>query len=137
MSVALLHDVVEDCGVSIESLPFNDSIKTGVKCMTITQFDYEDKSMTKKRYFKELLESKEAVVIKALDRLNNLGDMEGNLSEEAIIKNVKETNDLLLPVLKEAKEIYPELSNVLYIIREMIKMMNRTLAVVHKVNTEE
>lgn len=133
IAVALLHDVVEDCGVSLESLPFNDVIKTGVKYMTITSYNDEDKATTKKRYFKELLESKEAVVVKALDRLNNLGDMEGNLTEEAIIKNVKETDELLLPVLKEAKEIYPELSNVLYLIREMIKIINRTLANAHNV----
>lgn len=133
IAVALLHDVVEDCGVSLESLPFNDTIKTGVKYMTISPYAGEDKATTKKRYFKELLESKEAVIVKALDRLNNLGDMEGNLSEEAIIKNVKETDELLLPVLKEAKEIYPEYNNTLYIIREMLKIINRTLATMHKV----
>lgn len=136
MSVALLHDVVEDCSIDIESLPFNDIIKTGVKYMTVTKFNNEDKATTKKRYFKELLESKEAVVVKALDRLNNLGDMEGALSEAAIIKNIKETNELLLPILREAKEIYPELSNVLYLIREMIKMVNKTLANAHKVYIE-
>ena len=76
IAVTILHDVCEDCGVKVEDLPFNDIIKRGVKYMTITKFGNEEKSITKDRYFNELLESREAIIDKALDRMVNLADME-------------------------------------------------------------
>lgn len=127
IATALLHDVVEDCGVSLESLPFNEKIKNGVKYMTIKSFPGEEKSETKKRYFCDLINSREAVVVKALDRYDNLSEMANVLADEAIIKNINETNDLLLPILKEAKEKWVDLSNILFVLRTNIRYINDTL----------
>ena len=100
VATILLHDVCEDCNVPLAALPVNDVVKRGVKYMTIRAYDDEEKMATKRRYFRELLESREAVVCKAFDRYMNLNDMEGALSEEAIVKNILETHELLMPVLK-------------------------------------
>jgi len=137
IATILLHDVVEDCGVMLSSLPVNDVIKTGVKYMTIQPFPGESKADSKRRYFKQLLESKEAIICKAIDRYNNLSSMIGVLSEEAIIKNIKETDELLLPVLKEAKEKWVELSNILHVLRTNIRNMNDILAVIYIRETEK
>lgn len=133
IAVTILHDVCEDCGVKVEDLPFNDIIKRGVKYMTITKFGNEEKSITKDRYFNELLESREAIIAKALDRMVNLADMEGNMPVESIIKNVKETDEKLLSKLKEAEYKYPDLANALFILRTNIKYICRTLGCVHSV----
>ena len=53
--------------------------------------------------------------------------MAGVLKEEAIIKNINETDNLLLPVLKKAKEKWVELSNIMYILRFNIRSINDTL----------
>lgn len=128
IATILLHDVAEDCGISIYQLPFSDVVKNGVKYMTITKFDTDkDKIETKKRYYNNLLESKEAIICKAIDRYNNLSDMPFALSEDAIGKNVAETELLLLPVLKEAKEKWPELSNTLFVLRTNIRTVNNIL----------
>lgn len=128
MSTILLHDVCEDCGVDVETLPFNDIIKHAVKHMTITKFDTDkSKIETKRRYFYELLDSKEALITKALDRYNNLSDMPFALGPDAIGKNAAETEVLLLPVLKEAKEKWTELSDILFIIRTNIRSVNDIL----------
>lgn len=131
VATVLLHDVCEDTSTSIEELPFNDTIRKGVKYMTFRQYENEDKPVAKRRYFNELLESREALMCKGLDRFMNLSTMEGVLSEEAIIKNVKETDELLLPVMKAGKEKWPESSDYFFVMRANIRAVNDTLAAAH------
>ena len=133
LAAILLHDVCEDCGTKVEELPFNEAIRRAVRFVTITPFDEETKDEVKRRYFNELLECREALIVKALDRYMNLSTMEGVLSEAAIQKNVRETDKYLLPVLKRGKERYPADANLLHALRTNIYLLNDVLAIVHKV----
>jgi hypothetical protein len=128
--------VCEDCNIPLSALPVNDVVRRGVKLMTIRPFQGEDKLETKRRYFNELLDSKEAVICKAFDRYANLNDAEGALSEEAIVKNIHETHELLMPVLKEAKYEYPELSDMMHTIRTALKRTLVMMARYHDVTLE-
>ena len=124
IATILLHDVPEDCGIQVEHLPVNDTIKYAVKHMTIQRFRTDvDKIETKCRYFNELLDSREALICKALDRYNNLSDMPLNMSAESVGKNVAETEVLLLPILKEAKALYPDLADALFILRTNLEVL--------------
>lgn len=136
IATILLHDVCEDCNIPLSALPVNDVIRYGVKLMTVKPLQGEEKSETKRRYFHELLDSKEAIVAKAFDRYANLNDMEQALSEEAIVKNIKETHELLMPVLKEAKFEYPELSDMMHTIRKMLSNTLKMMARYHKVDLQ-
>lgn len=131
IATVLLHDVCEDTMTKIEALPFNETIRKGVKYMTFRKYENEDKQAAKRRYFNELLESREALMCKGLDRFMNLSTMEGILSEEAIVKNIKETDELLLPVMKEGKEKWPEMSDYFFVMRANIRAVNDTLAAAH------
>lgn len=133
VATVLLHDVCEDTATGIEDLPFNETIRKGVKYMTFRRYDNEDKPTAKRRYFNELLESREALMCKGLDRFMNLSTMEGVLSEEAIIKNIKETDEMLLPAMKAGKEKWPEMSDYFFIMRANIRAVNDTLAAAHGV----
>lgn len=133
IATILLHDVCEDCNIPLSALPVDDVVKRGVKLMTIRPFLGEEKQETKRRYFNELLESREAIVCKAFDRYTNLNDAEWGLSEEAIVKNIRETHELLMPILKEAKYEYPELSDMLHTIRTALKLTLRLMAKYHNV----
>ena len=133
IATILLHDVCEDCNIPLSALPVNDTVRYAVKLMTIKPFQGEEKSETKRRYFHELIDSKEAIITKAFDRYANLNDMDGTLSEEAIVKNIKETHELLMPALKEAKYEYPELSDMMHTIRKMLKDTLVMMARHHKV----
>ena len=124
----LLHDVCEDCGVYVDDLPFNSAIKHGVKLMTIRAFPNEDKYVTKTRYYNELLDDQIAILCKASDRYSNLTSMVGVLSDTAIVKNVVETHCLLLPMLKEAKERWPEIADYLHVYRTIIADQISTIA---------
>lgn len=134
IATILLHDVCEDCNIPLSALPVNDVVRRGVKLMTLRPFQGEEKTETKRRYFNELLDSKEAIICKAFDRNANLNDAEGVLSEEAIIKNIRETHELLMPVLKEAKYEYPELSDMLHTIRTELKRTLVMMARNHNVS---
>ena len=85
---------------------------------------------TKRRYFWSLLEDKNALLCKAIDRYSNLSTMVGVFDIERIKRNIIETDDFLMPVLKEAKEVYPELSNELYILRNILRNFYGNLAIV-------
>lgn len=136
IATILLHDVCEDCNIPLSALPVNEVVRRGVKLMTIRPFQGEEKIETKRRYFNELLDSKEAIVCKAFDRYANLNDAEGVLSEESIVKNIRETHEFLMPVLKEAKYEYPELSDMMHTIRTSLKRTLVMMAYYHKVDLE-
>lgn len=122
MCTILLHDICEDLGIPVKELPFDEKVRTGVQYVTITKFDTDrSKDETKRRYYSELIYSPEALITKGIDKYDNLTDMVFTLSNDAIGKNAAETDILLLPVLKEAKEEYSELSDILYIIRTNLK----------------
>lgn len=118
ISTILLHDVVEDCDKQVEYLPVNDTVKRAVKYMTITTFDTDaNKIETKCRYFNELLDCREALICKALDRYNNLADMPVHFTKDGLAKNIAETEVLLLPILKKAKEKSVDLADILFALR--------------------
>ena len=124
IATILLHDVPEDCGINVDYLPVNNTIKYAVRHMTTQRFKTDiDKLETKCRYFNELLDSREALICKALDRYNNLSDMPLNMSADAVGKNVAETEVLLMPILKEAKAKYPELADTLFVLRTNLDVL--------------
>ena len=124
IATILLHDVPEDCGIPVEYIPVNKTIQNAVRHMTIQRFKTDvDKIETKCRYFNELLDSREALICKALDRYNNLSDAPLSLSAGAVGKNLAETEVLLMPILKEAKAIYPDLADALFILRTNLEVL--------------
>lgn len=124
VATLLLHDVCEDTGVPITELPFPGIVRNGVKYMSLTRFNDESKYELKKRYYNELLESKEAAICKGFDRFNNLTTMSATFSDDKIRKNVVETDRLLLPTLKRAEDLWPEASNLLRLLRMSIRSIN-------------
>ncbi len=138
LAVILLHDICEDTATAINDLPSNSAIKHGVKYMTISTLPGdEDKGETKRRYYWSLLEDKNALICKALDRYSNLSTMVGVFEDERIKKNIRETHELLLPVLHEAKEVYPECTNELFILRSILRDLNDNLAIIYGVDLYE
>lgn len=137
LAIILLHDVCEDCGIRVCDLPFSEGVKNGVRYLTLEYSDDEDKLVTKKRYFKSLLNCREALIVKGLDRYMNLSQMLGVFDNNRIAKNVVETDELLLPILKEGKERWPDLSNILFILRSNIRKLNNTLAILYNVYPDD
>ena len=103
--------------------------------MTVVKYKTDKSKIdTKRRYFHNLLDSREAVICKALDRYNNLSDMPFALTDDAIGKNVAETEVLLLPMLKEAKEKWADLSDILFVLKTNIRTLNDILKLKYEDN---
>lgn len=136
IATLLLHDTVEDCNIPLSALPVDETVRRAVKLLTIHPLHGEAKIETKRRYYNELLDSGEATVGKAFDRLNNLHSMEGVFEEDRIVKNIRETHELLMPILKRAKYIYPELSDMLHTVKTELKWTIELMALYHKVEFE-
>jgi hypothetical protein len=103
--------------------------------MTIDRLPTDlDKAETKRRYYRLLLEDKNALICKALDRYSNLVTMVGIFEAERIEKNIRETHEMLMPVLKEAQSLYVEYSNEIFILRTLIRNFNDSLAIMHGID---
>lgn len=117
IATILLHDVCEDCGVSLAELPVNDTVKRGVELMTFTVMDGETKEIAKRRYYNMLLQSREAAVTKLIDRCHNVSSMAGIFTVEKLKSYIDETRDYVLPLLRQVKDAYPDESNILFILK--------------------
>lgn len=117
IATILLHDVCEDCGVALEELPVNDIVRRGVQLMTFEVLPGETKDIAKIRYYNMLIQSKEAVITKFIDRCHNVSSMAGTFSVEKLKSYIKETRTYVLPLLRHAKEHYPEESDRLFMLK--------------------
>ena len=84
VATILLHDVCEDCGVSVAELPMSQTVKRGVELMTFRIMDGESKEIAKNRYYNMLLQSREATLTKLIDRCHNVSSMAGTFSVEKL-----------------------------------------------------
>lgn len=117
----LLHDVCEDCGIELESLPFNDRVKRIVGLLTYIKppegESVEARKIHKEQYYTEISEDAEASLGKIIDRCNNLSSMSGVFSEERMIKYIEETKEFILPLIVKTKEQFPEYQNSIFILK--------------------
>lgn len=117
VATILLHDVCEDCGVSVAELPVNDTVKRGVDLMTFRIMPGEDKEIAKNRYYNMLLQSREATLTKLIDRCHNVSSMAGTFSVAKLKSYIEETRQYVLPLLKQAKSVYPEDADILFLLK--------------------
>ena len=117
IATILLHDVCEDCGVSPDELPVNDTVRRGVELMTFTVMDGENKETAKNRYYNMLIESKEASFTKLIDRCHNVSTMAGTFTKEKLKSYIDETRQYVFPLLRKIKEKYPDESNILFVLK--------------------
>ncbi len=130
LAMLILHDVPEDTGVKVMDLPVDDETKKAVECMTCRQMPSESKLESKKRYYSGLADNKYAAIGKGLDRWNNLSTSAQAMSKASITKNCFETAVYLEPILRDAKYKFPEYTNQIYLIRDVLKALVNTLSVV-------
>ena len=117
VATILLHDVCEDCDIRVSELPVNDTIKQAVSLMTFHVMEGETKEIAKNRYYNMLLHSREATLTKLLDRCHNVSSMAGTFSVEKLESYIEETRQYVLPLLRRAKDAFPEDSNEFFVMK--------------------
>lgn len=110
VSAAILHDVCEDCGVAPEDLPTNEETRTAVALLT------KSKDVSSQQYFTAISKNKIALMVKILDRCNNVSDMVKGFSKEKIKSYIEGTRNYVYPLLQIAKENYPEYTDALFLL---------------------
>lgn len=117
VATILLHDVCEDCDVSIAELLFSDAVKEGVELMTFRVMDGETKDIAKNRYYNMLIQSREATLTKLIDRCHNVSSMAGTFSVAKLKSYIEETRYYVLPLLKKAKSVYTNDADILFLLK--------------------
>ena len=130
IAACLLHDVVEDCGVTYEELPVDEETCNLVKLLTRSKTTPEDRDKVMKEYYDRIAENPKAALIKCMDRCNNLTTMSWGLSRERIYRMIKETEEFypaLLSVIKETTEYNNAAWLLKYHIESMLDIYKRLL----------
>lgn len=132
ISAALLHDVCEDCDVAPKDLPVNEHTKQLVLILTR---DFEAESKAKENedaYYQLVLTSKEAFLIKLLDRCNNISEMSNGFTDERLERYIKKTEKYVIPMMEKGLVLYPEYEKEIYLLHyhmtSVIEAAKRALA---------
>lgn len=116
----LLHDVVEDTGITAEELPFSDEIKTIVSLVSFSVPEGKTKEEAKSDYYRKISENGKACVIKIVDRCNNVSTMAGSFSKEKLEEYILETEKYVIPLTAVLKNSYPEYSDLSFVVKYQI-----------------
>lgn len=127
LSACLLHDVVEDCDVTLESLPVSDRIKHSVDLLTFVKINERDEKTAKAIYYNKILNDRTATIVKLIDRYHNVSTMGGIFTKEKIFEYIEETKEFVLPMLEKATLKYPNDSNLFFILKYNIMSMINSL----------
>lgn len=123
----LLHDVVEDTGVTAEELPFSDEIKTIVGLVSFSVPEGKSKEESKKDYYEKIAGNGKACVVKIIDRCNNVSTMAGSFSKEKLEEYINETEKYVIPLTEVLKNEYPEYGDLSFVVKYQIIAVLETI----------
>ena len=124
LAAALLHDVVEDCGVTADMLDVNDRVREAVQLVSFEQREGESRQDAKIRYYGNIKDNKRAAMVKLLDRCNNVSHMASGFNKAKIADYIDETEELVFPLLDHVKRTYPEYYNAVFLLKyQMLSVM--------------
>ena len=122
VAAIMLHDVVEDCGKTIDELPVNDEAKELVRLMTKDKSKGSHDPEMLDKYYAGLASNPKAALIKCIDRCNNITTMSWGLPEESIYYNIEETEKYYPALIKAIKDT-PEYNNAYWLLKYQIESM--------------
>lgn len=111
IAAILLHDVVEDCQVSLDQLNVNDTVKAAVDLVT------KDGIKSTKEYYDAIAENELATMVKLYDRCNNISTMVTGFKDEKIKSYIVETEEYVLPLIKVVKSRYRQYYNQAFLLK--------------------
>lgn len=116
IATALLHDVCEDCGYTIDELPVNESVRTAVGLLTKDD-DVVAGSDKAREYYANIANNKIAIIVKLLDRCNNISSMSYAFSEKKKQDYIDRTKKYVFPLFDKLLEIDPEYERYVWLIK--------------------
>ena len=150
ISAALLHDVCEDCNVTVGDLPVNEATRAAVALLTKSGFpecpvngtseeeeEYKiAKELAEGAYYGALRSNRIATIVKLLDRCHNLSSMATVWPPEHLASYILETEEYVYPLLEFAKNNYPQYTCQVFLIkyhmRSVVEAIRHMLATRNK-----
>lgn len=117
LATVLLHDVIEDCGVTLDELPVSEPVKTALEKLTFRIREGESRAEAKARYYAAIPCDRIATIVKALDRCNNISTMAMYFSREKMLDYMEETQRYVLPLIEQMEKRYPECYNAAFLVK--------------------
>ncbi|MBQ6500859.1 MAG: helix-turn-helix domain-containing protein [Mogibacterium sp.] len=122
IAAIMLHDVVEDCGKTIDELPVGEEAKELVRLMTKDKSRGSHDPETLDKYYAELASNPKAALIKCIDRCNNITTMSWGFSREGIYRYIEETEKYYPGLIRVVKET-PEYTSASWLLKYHIESM--------------
>lgn len=123
LSAALLHDVVEDCGVRAEDLDVSEPVREAVRLLSFSQ-GTDSREEAKEKYYAAMRDNKIAAMVKLLDRCNNISLMAMGFGKEKMADYIDETETKVFSLLNHVKHNYPEYYNAVFLLKyQMVSVM--------------
>ena len=127
LAAILLHDVVEDTGVTTEEIPFLDEVKELVSLVTFSPRDGESKHDEKESYYRRIGKNGKACVIKCIDRCNNVSTMAASFNREKLLEYIDETETYIIPLTDVLKNEYTEYCDIAFLLKYHIISLIETI----------
>ena len=108
---------VLDCGVLPEELPFSSRVRELVDLLTFRIPEGMTKREATEEYYRRIRGDSTAVLIKALDRCNNVSTMAHAFSVEKMVEYIEETETYVLPMLKTVKSVSSEYDDSAFVLK--------------------
>lgn len=118
LSAILLHDVVEDTDAALEELPVGQEVKDIVNLVTFKILSGMTKEESKQVYYDNIAKSKKAIVVKIIDRCNNVSTMAMSFDKNKIADYIVETEKYIIPLISILKNT--EYTNVAFVVKYQI-----------------
>ena len=122
ISACLLHDTVEDCGVTKEELPVNERCREVVQLVTHADEPNCTKEEALAKYYAAIKKDPMACMVKCIDRCNNLTTMSWGFSRKKRIEYIRETEQYYPEMLRVIKAV-PEYYNAAWLLKYQIESM--------------
>ncbi|MBQ6833714.1 MAG: hypothetical protein IJO55_04780 [Lachnospiraceae bacterium] len=116
VTAALLHDVCEDCGVDPAELPVSEAAREAVKCLTKDSSYYLGPE-NHVPYYEAIAGNRIAIMVKLLDRCNNVSGMAVGFRRDRMIDYIRETERWFYPLFDRAVEHYPEMKEMIILLK--------------------
>ncbi len=127
IAVCLLHDVVEDCDVTLDELDVNDEIKEAVGLLTFRVIEGKTKEESKAVYYDKIKKNKTACMVKVLDRCNNISSMATSFSKAKIASYIDETEKYVMPLLDVIKHEYDDYYEAAFLVKYQMRSILESL----------
>lgn len=123
LALELLHDAIEDGRTTKEELEkqFNKLLADYVDAIA------KKPGMTTDEYYSILRSDIILILAKAADREHNVSDMIDSFTLDRLEKYIVETEDYVLPMIKEARGLHPEYGDALVSFRDSIENIIRVV----------